>query len=372
MKIPIPLKQNCWRSDVVRRAFSLSVAGWLAASAMAQAQVERTWVGTTNHEFGTVTNWSPSGGVNGNDLIIDQSGLSLVLNLAASGSKAPRSILIKNSATGFEIATSLSNYLTITDNLTLEANTTATFNVRLLMATPTSSSMTFNVGAGSVLTTNQAISANSVNGTFRKSGAGKLIINSDSGTIQTGVTYAFDAGEVELNKQLSILSNLVTSNLGTSSTQATLSGNGTLYANLTTAGASQSVFNPSGELTVWNLDLSEGAAFTFELGSDLIKGNDLTLGGPLVFNLTGGVEGESYEVFSYTGEVDGFSADQFLINGPGYAGAVWSLDGGVVSVQLIPEPSVAALGGVFLLSCWLVRKSRQRKQGLSLTFAARD
>lgn len=325
--------------------------------------------GGSNQGTGPTKNWTnvgegeDAGGINSKALIVGIQADDLVLSSAGS---APYSLHILSSAGSFTLngddGPSSSRTLTFTDGVTVDAGVTATFGVGIQATAAASSTIRFDIGAGSILHANRGIGVNSVNGQLVKTGTGTLVIR-NARTYQTGVVFRLEEGTTEFDTGVPFAgtSNPLTLRLGTESTTATLAGRVNLSGTLITESTERSILDPNGVLNITNINLSEGATVHFELGStDLITGDgELTLGlGDLDFVFTGGEVGQTYSIFEFD-SVTGFDPSRFLISSAGYEGSIWSLENGVVSVQVIPEPLYGALLLLAPLAFFVSKKRRQ-------------
>lgn len=335
----------------------------------------KQWTGATSNQFNLIGpgNWnliseegSAAQGINGYRLIVDIPASNLTIN----NGQNPYSIHIQNGATGFNLtAPTTSHLLTINDYVTVDGNTTATFNVGLATLAGGSNPgavITLNVGSGGVLNATRGVGVNSVGGQLVKQGAGTLVIGAQR-TVQSNVQFLVEEGTLFFNTGNVFASevNPLEIIVGTSTTSAVLQGRAIVHGTLITESLARSTLDPGGTLTVTNLNLSQGATLDYVLGTDLITGTGALNIGDLAFNFTGGEIGEIYTIFNY-GSVTGFDPGKFTINTSGYEGSLWSLDGGLVQVQMIPEPLWGASLLALPLMLGLLRRCNRKTDYLDV------
>lgn len=349
----------------------------------AQPLGTREWTGAQNNVFnpsgasgtqgtGPTRNWTnvgegqDGGGINNKALIVGISAGNLLL---AEGGASPYSLHILSSAGVFNLAGDdgepSSRAMTFTDGVVVDAGVTATFGVGIQATATASSTIRLDIGAGSVLNANRGIGVNSANGRLVKTGTGTLAIRNARAT-GAGAEFHLEEGttlfDVGTGSPIGT-TNTVTVRLGTESTTATLAGRVTLHGTLVTESTTRSIIDPNGVLNISNVNLSSGATIHFDLGStDLITGNGaLTFGaGNLEFSFTGGEVGQTYSIFDFDSVTD-FDPSHFLIASTGYEGSIWSLENGVVSVQVIPEPELAIILLAIPLVGLVSKKRRQNR-----------
>lgn len=357
--------------------FSLMLGTVLPHFADAQAVGSRKWTGTQSNIFnpsggsaqgtGPTKNWehvsggNENGGINDQALIVDIPANNLVLSSAGN---SPFSLHIMNGASGFTLRSGGGTAMTIKSELIVDANTTATFDGVGIQATTTANStIRLDIGSGGALNANQGVGINAANGRLIKDGQGTLVLRAPR-AIGQNVEFLINEGTLLVDTGASFAgsSNPFIIRLGTSSTVGTLEGRMLASATLVSASTSNSILKPEGVLNITNADLSAGATIHFDLGSsDLITGSGaLTLGaGDLVFNFTGAEVGQTYTIFDYD-TVTGFDASRFLISTAVFEDSVWSLENGVISVEVIPEPMLGAL--LLVVPFVVMRVRRKLKQ----------
>jgi autotransporter-associated beta strand protein len=201
-------------------------------------------------------------------------------------------------------------------------------------------------------------------GTLIKQGAGTLTLGGTS--TYTGTT-TISAGTLLINGSLG--------NTAVSIADAARLGgsDGSITGSVTTAAAGSIIApgNSPGTLTFGSLDVTAGATFEYELGtnSDLLEiTGALTGGGTLTFNFfdSGDIAALTpYTLFTFGSQTGLDYADLVANTFPGnfildtnFGTGGWQINSGNLQVQFIPEPSSALLAPLGLLLA--ARRRRQR------------
>lgn len=356
----------------IRRILRLMAPGLALCVVANSFAAERTWsAGSGATDFNSGTNYSPTGVIAGTDDLFfntpTNAGLTLTAGLAID------SLVINAGATGFTLG---GNPLTVNSGGIVIANsTTATINGRI-SSNNAASQMTFNVGAGALLNANGAVTP--IGRAFHKTGAGVLYLGQGMGTnaenfLRAGASINIDEGTLEVGNSAqfqpgtSFVGTLMI-NIGTGTTSAALKGGGTFEGvtskpvTAKTYGSSLSFLEPAGDgtLTIQNLDVTSGATFKFDLGTDLILGSGALTGsnlaGGMVLDLSGGVSNVLYTLFDYN-TLSGVDISDFTVSNAGYIVDFWDISGGEVKVQFSAVPEPRYLVVILLLGLvWIIKR----------------
>ncbi len=350
----------------------LAALALLAFSSIPANALTRVWTGNgADNGLGTFGNWSPSGGVNDNDLVFDMADLEIQLD---ANDQSPNSILVKAEANNLRITTTTGKRLVIKDRITVEANTTAVFDVGIsVYASVTDAfSYTVDVGEGGMLSFLRETGGYSKDGTFHKVGKGTLYLGGSTAGFQPGFSSHFEEGIVTMRSGTTLgaptqgVNGYMTVYLGTDSTNATLnidkvnSTRARIYGTLVTNGIGASRVETNTELFLTTgLDAKKGATFAFNLDDGgRIAGGTLELNDQVMLALSGGEIGQTYQLFDFDA-VTGFDASKFTFQHDQFSNFAVQMENGVISVQVIPEPNVALLLGGSILVGGLLHRIRR-------------
>jgi len=356
----------------IRRVCSLATAVLALCTVAKSFAADRTWsAGTGSTDFNSGANYSPTGTIIGTDDLffntLTNAGLSLTAGLSIN------SLVVNSGASGFILG---GNPLTVNNGgITVGNFTTATIDSRI-SSNGAASQLTFNVGDGALLRANGVVTP--IARSFHKTGTGVLYMGQGMGTnaenfLRTGASINIDEGTLEVGNSAlfqpgsSFVGTLMV-NIGTATSSATLKGGGTFEGVsgkpvvAKTYGSSLSFLEPAGDgtLTIQNLDVTSGATFKFDLGTDLILGSGTltgsTLAGGMVLDLTGGVSNVLYTLFDYNA-LSGVDISDFTITSAGYIVDFWDISGGDVKVQFSAVPEPGYMGLILLLGlAWIIKR----------------
>lgn len=357
--------------------FSLLFAGLLGSVSQSQAQL--TWTGALgNNDFLARGNYDPSGTgdiPNLSNLVFNG---PANLNLTQGKNYAVQSITINSGASGFTLS---GDALVVigAGGFNVASGTDATFNVSLSSHTTDTVIYKISVGAGGNMVVNGSLSV--MNKPFEKTGSGRLVLNGGTDIVRLGSEFRIKEGTLELGAGSTLgygnsgavgPAGSLPMSLGDAATSAVLTGSGVINAVLTTNSVERALIDPTGTLTIRNLDASSGVSLRFDLDAgDVISGgatystNNTLTGGTMHFTFTGGEVGVVYTLFKDFSELVNIDPESFLIVSSGYVldqdfgngGWLQTADGIQVRFSAIPESGVTSLlVGAIALAVMLFRR----------------
>jgi fibronectin-binding autotransporter adhesin len=268
------------------------------------------------------------------------------------------------SSTGSNNTIILSNVSTSQKIVQAAANGTATVG-DIVIQQANNAQARLAAGTNGTLNVNGVISQNAAGRTLNIQGEGTVVLN--NANTYTGATNV-NAGTLLIN------GNISTSSLTTVASGATLGGIGTLGALTVQDNGTLAPGTSPGTLSSGTLTLADLSNLNFEINpldfttgggiNDLVSvtGN-LSLDGILNLTSTSGdflsaIEGDAWRLFNYSGSLtdNGLALGTMPALGSGLGWDIDTATAGQVNLVVIPEPSVALLGGLGLLA--LLRRRR--------------